>query len=78
MNAEQRSIAEVPLGRRNDGICWLVLELDSRSGGWLLFGHLSLKEASEFDSWHLTREEALEEAKNEWGVAVVDWRAESV
>ena len=74
MSVEQRSIAEVPVARRDDGIRWLVLESDLSSGGWFLFGHLSLEEASEFDSWHLTRDEALKEAEIQWGVDATDWQ----
>lgn len=76
MSAEQRSLAEVPFARREDGVRWLVLESDSGSGsgGWFLFGHLRLEEASEFDSWHLTRDEALKEAETQWGVVATDWQ----
>jgi len=74
MSVEQRSIAEVPVTCRGGGIRWLVLEFDSSSGGWFLFGHVSLEEASEFDSWHLARDEALKEAEIQWGVDVKDWR----
>ena len=76
MSAELRSTAEVPTECRLSGIRWLVLEHDPGSGGWLLFGHRILSEASEFDSWHLTRDEALREAEIQWGVRPEDWHDE--
>ena len=75
MSFVPRSIAEVPVARRDGGIRWLVLEFDSGSEGWFLFGHRSLEEAAEFDSWHLTRDEALGEAADVWGVSASDWKA---
>jgi len=76
MSDERRAIAEVPVERRLPDVRWLVLEPDPGSGGWFLFGHRTLEEASEFDSWHLTRTEALLEAQAQWGVGQEDWRGE--
>jgi hypothetical protein len=69
-------MAEIPAERR-DGVRWLVLEFDASSKGWFLFGHRTLEEASEFDSWHASRDEALQEAREQWGVQLEDWRPDS-
>jgi len=46
------------------------------SGGWFLFGHRTLSEASEFDSWHSSQAEAQEQAAVQWGVDSKSWRAD--
>jgi hypothetical protein len=76
MNGKWKSIAKVSKGHCSDAIRWLVVTFDDSSEGWFLFGHASLEEASEFDSWHQTREEAFAEAAVRWGVARADWRSE--
>jgi len=76
MSSERRAIAEVPIERRSAEVRWLVLESDANSGGWFLLGHRTLEEPSEFDSWHLTREEALKEAATQWGILPDHWRSE--
>jgi hypothetical protein len=74
-----RFIAEVPPAYRIDGIRWLVLEYDEKdSKGWFLFGHRSLDEASEFDHWYQTRNEAEQQAALQWGVNQNAWKARSV
>jgi hypothetical protein len=75
MSVDGRAIAEVPTDRRSGDVRWLVLKSDANSGGWFLFKHRTLDEASEFDSWHATRAEALREAEVLWGVREEDWRA---
>ena len=78
MSVRNRFIAEVPALRQTQGIRWLVLEDDEeRTGGWYLYGHQNLHEASDFDSWHLTRIEAQEEAASSWGIAESDWKPDS-
>lgn len=77
MSSKRRAIAEVPVERRSADVGWLVLESDPSSGGWFLFGHRTLDEASEFDSWHATRAEVLREAEGQWGVRPEDWHVEA-
>jgi len=67
-------IAEIPAEHRKNGVHWLMLQKEVDSGGWLLLGHRTLEEGSEFDSWHLTRDEALREAELHWGVLSARWR----
>jgi hypothetical protein len=46
-------IVEVAIGRRSEGVCWLVLQHDAESTkGWYLFQHADLQEPAKFDSWH--------------------------
>ena len=77
MSVKWRATAEVVVERRTSGVRWLVLESDASSGGWFLFGHRTLEEASEFDSWHMTRDEALKEAEVQWGIRPAAWNVEA-
>ena len=78
MNSRNRFIAEVPRDFRKQEIGWLVLEEDvEHTGGWFLYGHRDLDEGSEFDSWHLKRNEAEHEAETRWGVKAGDWKADA-
>lgn len=73
MKTDCRAKAEVPTEHRAAGIRWLVVQFDAQSQGWFLFGHRSLEEPSEFDSWHETRSGALQEAERHWGVQQMTW-----
>jgi len=75
--SDRRAVAEVPVEQRSSDIAWLVIEFDPGSGGWFLFLHRSLEEACTFDSWYLTRAEALREAESDWGVRPEAWRADA-
>ena len=78
MNRLNRFIAEVPSNLRSQEIRWLILEQDAGlTGGWYLYMHRDLDEASKFDSWHLTREEAEREAAIRWGVTIQDWKLDA-
>jgi len=75
MSFRERLIAEVPSLRQTQGIRWLILEEDAEhTGGWYLYGHQDLDQGSDFDSWHLTRVEALQEATQRWGITETDWK----
>ena len=77
MNSRSRFVAEVPHVRRIQNIHWLVLEEDrEHTGGWYLYGHQDLDEGSDFDSWHLTRSEAQQEASTRWGINECDWKSD--
>lgn len=78
MSDDLRATAEIPTERRSSRIYWLVIQYDERSREWFLFGHRSLNESSEFDSWHPTRDEALKEAETQWGVLRDAWRVEAM
>jgi hypothetical protein len=78
MNSCNKFVAEIPTDRRVEGIYWLVLEEDlDHTGGWYLYGHRSLDEGSEFDSWYLTISEAQQEALHRWGVTSSAWKPTS-
>lgn len=77
MTPRNRFIAEVSSLRQTQGIRWLILEEDAEhTGGWYLYGHQDLDEGSDFDSWHLTRSEAQQEATSRWGVTEADWKVD--
>ncbi len=68
-------IVEVAIGRRSEGVCWLVLQHDAESTkGWYLFQHADLQEPAKFDSWHQPREQAEQQAVWQYGVSPDDWR----
>jgi hypothetical protein len=66
-------IAEIPVPYRRNGVRWLVVQKQV-DGSWLLLGHRTLDEGSEFDSWHATRDGAVREAEMIWGVSSAGWR----
>lgn len=69
-----RLIAAVPANFQEQGIAWLVLEHDDQdTGGWFLFGHISLDTPSKFDGWYETRDKAECEALRQWGVSRDAW-----
>lgn len=77
MTTTRRFIAEVSPAYRAQEIRWLVLEHDTQdSGGWFLYGHRKLDEASEFDNWYQTRDEAEQDAVTQWGVPPTSWRVD--
>lgn len=69
----KRSTAQVPAASQKDGITTLVIEFDTDSDGWFLYGHKSPDAPAEFDLWNMSREDALDMAANDWGVAVTGW-----
>lgn len=69
----KRSAAQIPAASQKDGITTLIIEFDPNSDGWFLYGHTSADAPASFDLWNMTREDALEMAANDWGVAVTSW-----
>lgn len=59
--------------QNNDDIKHLILEFDPASDGWFLYAHKSLEDAPSLELWHMTKEEAMEQAANDWGVSSHDW-----
>ena len=69
-----RFVAAVPPTHRGGGVEQLVMETGPDAGSWFLFGHATLQEPCLWDSWFPTREEAMREASERWGVSAHDWR----
>ena len=67
-------LVEIPKGRREGQVGWLVLEADAGAEGWFVFHHRDLSEACEFDDWHLTREAAIAAVRERFGIAESDWK----
>ena len=66
--------ALIPSSFQKQGISWLILEHDDQdTGGWFLYGHISLDTPSKFDGWYETREKAESEALRQWGVDKDAW-----
>ena len=68
-----RWVAEIPARLRIDDVGWLAIEFDSDSSGWFLF-ECTTPSCVKWDSWHLTRQEALAQAKVRWGTQLKDWQ----
>jgi protein PhnA len=68
-----KAIAKIPSPSQKDGITVLTLEFDADSDGWFLYGHPSENTPAAFDAWHMTREDALIQAREDWGVQGKDW-----
>lgn len=60
-----------------DGIALLSLEFDPASDGWFLYGHTTPYAPASFDVWAMTREDAIAQAKENWGVAESAWSVSS-
>lgn len=58
---------------RDDGATQLSLEFDPASDGWFLYAYKTEGEAPVFEMWHMTKEDAQEQASNDWGVSATDW-----
>ena len=61
------------LSSEKDGITALVLEFDPASDGWFLYAHTSIDDAPVLELWHMTREDAVEQSKVDYGVSENDW-----
>ena len=68
-----KSTASVPASRQKDGITVLSLEFDVDSDGWFLYGHSVEGAPASLELWNMSREDALEMAANDWGVAENAW-----
>ena len=68
-----KTTAAISPNAQQDGISQLVLEFDPASDGWFLYAHTSLNEAPVMELWHMTKEDALAQAKTDWDVGEHDW-----
>ncbi len=73
----KKSTAPIPAPSQKDGVETLVIEFDTDSEGWFLYGHKSLSEPAEFELWHMSEEDALEQASADWGIQKSDWTSAS-
>ena len=69
--------ANIPSTSQKDGIQHLAIEFDPASDGWFLYAHKSLEEAPELELWHMSKEDALEQAATDWNVQNHDWNNEN-
>ncbi len=52
------------------------LEFDPASDGWFLYGYENEGNAPALELWHMSKEDAQEQATNDYGVSALDWSAE--
>ena len=65
--------ANIPSPSQKDGIQHLAIEFDPASDGWFLYAHKLLEEAPELELWHMSKEDAMEQAATDWNVQNHDW-----
>jgi len=65
--------APIPASSQTDGASILSLEFDPASDGWFLYSYKALGEAPLAELWHMSKEDAFEQAANDWGVQSHDW-----
>lgn len=61
------------LSSPKDEIEHLVIEFDPASDGWFLYGHKASGDAPTLELWHMTKENAMEQASTDYGVGSLDW-----
>lgn len=49
------------------------LEFDPASDGWFLYGYETEGDAPALELWHMSKEDAQEQAANDYGVSALDW-----
>ncbi len=59
-----------------DGVTHLVLEFDAPSDGWFLYGHASANEAPTVELWHMSKNDAQEQALADYSISSHDWEGE--
>lgn len=57
----------------------LILEFDPASEGWFLYGYTGDDHTSPaVEIWHMTKEDALAQAKDDYGIGALDWNEDGV
>jgi len=57
----------------SDGTTILALEFDPASDGWFLYAHASPDDMPITEMWHMTREDAINQASADYNVSHSDW-----
>ena len=66
-------VKQTALVTETNDINLLTLEFDPASEGWFLYGYKVDGEPPSFEVWHMTKEDALSQAKEDYGVSNNDW-----
>lgn len=74
MSDYDKTFAEIPPSRQEDGLRWLVILRNPNTGFCWLYSNVSPDESTYYDDWLMDRDEALEKAENRWGVKCSDWK----
>ena len=61
------------LSSPKDDIAHLVIEFDPASDGWFLYGYKTIGDAPTLELWHMTKEDAMEQARTDYDVGSLDW-----
>mgnify|MGYP000176535648 CR=1 FL=1 len=62
--------------KASGGFSSFKLEFDPASDGWFLYGYKSEGDAPTLELWHMSKEDAQEQAANDYGVSALDWSGE--
>jgi hypothetical protein len=74
----KRMISKIAPDKRENGIEWIVLELDfEKSGGVFLFLHSDMSQPCMYDEWYEDLEKAQGAAFRKWGVMKGDWNIQN-
>ncbi len=65
--------AIIPANTQKDGATIMTLEFDPASDGWFLYALPTVGETPVFEMWHMSKEDAQEQAANDWGISLSDW-----
>lgn len=58
---------------QNTDINALILEFDPASDGWFLYGYEIENDTPTLEIWHMSKEDAIKQASDDYGVGTLDW-----
>lgn len=68
--------ASVPDSHKKEGIDVLVIEFDSSTDGWYLYGLSQDSGVPAIELWNMSEDDAKALAASDWGVSKSDWETE--
>lgn len=72
-----KQTAQIPTTHQKGGMTCLSLAFDADSDGWFLSTHTEADHAASEEFWHMTKEDALAQAKDDFGVNESIWSSAS-
>ncbi len=64
------------LSSPQDNVKHITIEFDPASDGWFLYGYKSIGDVPSLELWHMTKEDAMEQANTDYGIGSLDWNEE--
>ncbi len=53
------------------------IEFDPASDGWFLYGYKDGSDTPALELWHISKEDAQEQAANDYGISALDWSGDA-